>query len=213
MTTAIPINTIELTPGSSIKINNLTWQDFENILQELGEKRVVRVNYYQGQLEIMSPLAIHERPHRIIADIVKAILEVQGRDWEDFGSTTFKHPNIAGVEPDTCFYIQNASKMQGCTQMDLSIYPPPDLAIESDVTSLTTLEIYNAIGVPEVWIYRSQKLKIYLLIDGNYQETSISSIFPDLQLTNLVPKLVEKAINEGTSKMLRQLKQDFQNMT
>ncbi len=102
MTVTIPLKSIQLAPGSSIKIDNLTWQDFETILTELGEQRRVRLTYFQGNLEIMSPLAIHERPHRIIADIVKTILDARGRDWEDFGSTTFKLPEIAGVEPDTC---------------------------------------------------------------------------------------------------------------
>ncbi|MGB3401060.1 MAG: Uma2 family endonuclease [Microcoleaceae cyanobacterium] len=206
MTITIPINAIQLTPGSVITINNLTWQDFETILNELGEQRRVRLSYYQGNLEIVSPLAIHERPHRIIADIVKTILDIQGRDWEDFGSTTFKRPEIAGVEPDSCLYIQNASKMRGCTQMDLDIYPPPDLAIESDVTSKTTLDIYAAIGVPEVWIYSKQQLKIYIFDDINYQETSISLILPNLPLTTLIPQLIEQAINQGTSRMLRTLR-------
>ena len=147
MTVTIPIDAIELTPGSQISIHNLSWQDFETILTNLGEKRSTRVAYYRGTLEIMSPLAIHERPHRIIAYIVTAILEAQERDWDDFGSTTFKRPEIAGVEPDTCFYIQNARCVQGCTNMDLAVYPPPDLAIESDVTSRTTLDAYIALRV------------------------------------------------------------------
>ncbi|NEO10884.1 MULTISPECIES: Uma2 family endonuclease [unclassified Moorena] len=209
MTVTIPIKAIQLTPGSTITINNLKWQYFETILEELGEKRRVRLTYYQGNLEIMSALAIHERPHRIIADIVKAILNLQGRDWEDFGSTTFKRPEIAGVEPDTCLYIQNAHQMRGCTQMDLDIYPPPDLAIESDVTSKTTLEVYAAIGVPEVWIYSKQQLRIYIIKDGNYQETSLSPTFPNLSLTTQIPQLVEQAINQGTSRMLRELKSQF----
>jgi Uma2 family endonuclease len=207
----IPIKAIQLTPGSMVTINNLTWQDFETILSELGEQRRVRLTYYQGNLEIMSPLAIHERPHRIIADIVKAILDVQGRDWEDFGSTTFKRPEIAGVEPDTCLYIQNAAQMRGCTQMDLDIYPPPDLAIESDVTSKTTLEVYATIGVPEVWIYSKQQLKIYLIKGVNYQENSSSPTFPNLSLTTLIPQLVEQAIHQGTSRMLRTLKNQLQS--
>jgi hypothetical protein len=135
MTVTIPIRAIELTPGSTISIHNLSWQDFEEILTELGEQRSTRIAYYRGTLEIMSPLALHERPHRIIAYILTTILDAQGRDWEDFGSTTLKQPEIAGVEPDTCFYIQNASRVRGCTDMNLDIYPPPDLAIESDVTS------------------------------------------------------------------------------
>ena len=206
MTVTIPIRAIELTPGSMISIHNVSWQDFEQILSELGEKRSTRVAYYRGTLEIMSPLALHERPHRIIADIVKAILDAQERDWDDFGSTTLKQPQIAGVEPDTCFYIQNAERVRGCINMDLQVYPPPDLAIESDVTSKTTLDAYEALRVPEVWIYSKQRLTIYILEVNGYVESPTSLVFPDLPITELIPPLVEKAINEGTSKILREFK-------
>jgi Uma2 family endonuclease len=206
MSVTIPIRAIELTPGSMISIHNLSWQDFEQLLAELGEKRSTRIAYYRGTLEIMSPLALHERPHRIIADIVKAILDAQEQDWEDFGSTTLKQPEIAGVEPDTCLYIQNASRVRGCTDMDLAVYPPPDLAIESDVTSKTTLDAYESLRVPEVWIYRNRQLKIYILQNGDYSESFVSAIFPNLPITEMIPQLVQKAIDEGTSRMLRELK-------
>jgi Uma2 family endonuclease len=206
MTVTIPIQAIELAPGSQIAIHNLSWQDFERLLDDLGEKRHTRIAYYRGTLEIMSPLALHERPHRIIAYIITTILEIQGRNWEDFGSTTFKRPDIAGVEPDTCFYIQNAHQVQGCTQMDLGIYPPPDLAIESDVTSKTTLDAYIALGVPEVWIYSNCQLKVYILQGDSYVESTISPTFPNLPITELIPQLVQKAIDEGTSQMLRELR-------
>jgi Uma2 family endonuclease len=75
MTITIPLHAIELTPGSMISIPSLSWQDFEQILVELGEQRNTRITYYQGTLEIMFPLARHERFHRIIADIVKTILK------------------------------------------------------------------------------------------------------------------------------------------
>ena len=210
MSITIPIKAIEIDPGNRISIHNLSWQDFENILTELGEKRNTRVAYYKGTLEIMSPLALHERPHRIIADIVKAILNMQDRDWEDFGSTTLKLPIIAGVEPDTCFYIQNAALVRGCTNMDLSIYPPPDLSIESDVTSKTALDAYEALGIPEVWIYSNSKLKVYIFdrtAEGNrYIEINSSPTFPNVPIIELIPKLVNQAISLGTSRMLRSLK-------
>ncbi|OUL20028.1 hypothetical protein BV378_30755 [Nostoc sp. RF31YmG] len=209
MSVTIPIQAIELTPGSQIMISNLSWQDFEQILTDLGEKRTTRVTYYRGTLEIMSPLALHERPHRIIAYILTTILDIQGRNWEDFGSTTLKRPEIAGIEPDTCFYIQNADQVRGCTNLDLKKYPPPDLAIESDVTSKTTLDAYEAMGVPEVWIYGNKQLKIYLLSNEGYAETSISLTFPGLSLIELIPQMVQKAIDQGSSKMLRDLKTQF----
>jgi Uma2 family endonuclease len=206
MSVTIPIRAIELTPGSMISIHNLSWQDFEEILAELGEQRNTRVAYFRGTLEIMAPLALHERPHRIIAYILTTILDFQGRDWEDFGSTTLKQPKIAGIEPDTCFYIQNASSVQGGTDMDLDVYPPPDLAIESDVTSKTTWDAYKALRVPEVWIYRNHKLPIYIFQNGDYVESSVSLSFPDLPIPEMIPQLVQKAIDEGTSRMLRELK-------
>lgn len=209
MTVTIPVRAIELMPGSLISVHNVSWQDFETLLTELPESRSTRIAYYRGTLEIMSPLASYERPHRIIGYIVTAILDAQERDWDDFGSTTLKRPQIAGVEPDTCFYIQNAAQVRGCTDMDLSAYPPPDLAIESDVTSKTTLDAYEALGVPEVWIYRNQQLKIYVLQETGYIETVISPTFPDLAIAELIPQWVQKAIAEGTSKMLRELRTQF----
>lgn len=206
MTVTIPIHAIELTPGSAIRIHNLSWQDFENLLLELGEQRRVRVTYYRGQLEIVSPLALHERPHRIIAEIVKAILDFQERDWEDFGSTTFKRPEVAGIEPDTCLYIQNASRVRGCTRIDLTIYPPADLAIESDVTSKTTLEAYATLQFPEVWIYGEGQLRIYVFADGGYTEVSTSRIFPNLPLNVLIPQWIQQVIAQGTRPMLQSLK-------
>jgi len=205
----IPINVLKLSPGSTVSIYNLSWQDFETLLADLGEKRNTRIAYYQGTLEIMSPLAIHERPHRIIADIVKVLLDAQGRDWEDFGSTTLKLPEVAGVEPDTCLYIQNVTRVQGCTNLDLNSYPPPDLAIESDVTSITAVGAYQAMGVPEIWIYRNHTLKINLLVDNHYVEASTSLTFPDLPITMLIPQLVQQAIERGTSQMLRELRKQF----
>ncbi len=213
----IPLNVLKLSPGSTVSIYNLSWQDFETLLTDLGEKRNTRIAYYRGTLEIMSPLAIHVgeacptgiRPHRIIADIVKVLLDAQGRDWEDFGSTTLKRPEVAGVEPDTCLYIQNVARVQGCTNLDLNSYPPPDLAIESDVTSITAVSAYQAMGVPEIWVYRNHTLKINLLVDNHYIEVSTSPTFPDLLITTLIPQLVQQAIEGGTSQMLRELRKQF----
>jgi Uma2 family endonuclease len=206
MTIAIPIDTIQLAPGNTLSIHNLSWQDFETILTDLGETRSTRIAYYQGTLEIMSPLAIHERPHRIIADIVKALLDLEGKDWEDFGSTTLKRPKIAGVEPDTCLYIQNAERIRGCVDLNLDNYPPPDLAIESDVTSITLVNAYQAMRVPEIWIYRDRQLTINRLEGESYQESNLSGIFPDLPIVMLIPELVQNAIDRGTSQMLRGLR-------
>jgi Uma2 family endonuclease len=206
MALTIPLSIIELAPGSTVSIHNLSWRDFEMLLADLGEERSTRVAYYKGALEIMSPLARHERYHRIIADIVKALLDKQGKDWEDFGSTTLKRPEVAGVEPDTCLYIQNVARVRGCVDLNLENYPPPDLAIESDVTSITAISAYQAMSVPEIWIYYQGSLTINLLSENNYVESNSSLAFPNLPIITLIPQLVQRAIEKGTSQILRELR-------
>jgi Uma2 family endonuclease len=206
----VALNAIDLTPGSHLIVSGVTWEQYEAFLTELGEdRRVPRINYSNGLLEIMSPLPAHERPHRIIGYIVTFILDAQGRDWEDFGSTTFKRPKQAGLEPDTCFYIKNSEQVRDCLQMDLDKNPPPDLAIEADVTSKTTFEAYEAMKIPELWVYDSAKITIYLLQGERYVAQPTSAVFPDLPILEIVPRLVAQAFQEGTSKMLRDLRKQL----
>lgn len=210
MSVTIPIKSIDLRQGSAITIHSLSWHDCESIVNELGEDRQTRIAYYQGTLEIMSPMARHERPHRIAGYIVTAILDARSLDWEDFGSTTFYRKGIAGVEPDTCFYVTNSALVRDCQErIDVDIYPPPDLAIESDVTSTTLLAAYEAIAVPEVWIYRDRSLKIFLLAYGHYIESEHSLLFPDLSIKTLIPQLIDRAIAIGTSTLLREFRQNL----
>jgi len=206
----IPIRTMNLSPGSHLLIEEVSWEQYESLLKELGEERCTpRINYSNGILEFMSPLPAHERPHRIIGYIVTAILDAQERDWEDFGSTTFKKLKQAGLEPDTCFYIKNAERVKSLQRIDLEIDPPPDLAIEADITSKTTLEAYETIKVPEVWIFTKNKLKIRVLEQSGYVESTISPTFPDLDVVEMIPRLVQEAFTLGTSKMLRSLRQQL----
>ncbi|KAM3114758.1 Uma2 family endonuclease [Phormidesmis sp. 146-33] len=210
----VPIKNIVLEPGSVLTITDITWEKFEAILEELGEKRSARIAYSNGVLEIVSPLPAHERPNRIIGRIVTILLDARNLEWEDFGSTTFRRKKKqAGLEPDTCFYIgENAKRVRSCMMsMNLDVYPSPDLAIEADVTSKTTLEAYAGIQVPEVWIYNRGKLKINLLNDGEYQESPTSLIFPDLPIMQLIYDRVQQAMQEGTSSMLKQLRQEMRD--
>ncbi|BAZ91568.1 Uma2 family endonuclease [Cylindrospermopsis curvispora] len=203
----LPITTIEIAPGSHLLIHDVTWEQYEALYKDWGDERQVpRMNYCNGTLEIMSPLPAHERPHRIIGDIVKTLLDAENRAWEDFGSTTFKKPEQAGLEPDTCFYIENADRVRSLMRMNMETDPPPDLAIESDLTSQTTLDTYLTLQVPEIWIYENDRLTIYLLEKNNYQKTTTSRVFPSLSITDLIPELVQQAIKQGTSTMLRNLR-------
>ncbi|MEG4213271.1 Uma2 family endonuclease [Microcoleus sp. S13_B4] len=198
-----PISQIELTPGSVVTIPNVSWLEFESILQELGEKRRSRIAYSNSTLEIMVPLLDREIPKDLIFDIVKKLLKSAGRRYEPFGSTTFKREGAAGVEPDACFYILNYQQMIGCRRLQPDD-PPPDLAIETDVTSKTTIDAYKIIGVPEVWVYDSGRLRIYLLQDGEYVESDMSPNFPETAIAQLIPATVERAWQVGNLQALEE---------
>ncbi|MBD2503704.1 Uma2 family endonuclease [Anabaena azotica] len=198
-----PISQMRLAPGSRVTIEGVSWDEFESILQELGEKRSLRVAYSNSTLEIMVPLPEHEKPKDIISDIVKILLKKTGRKYEPFGSTTFKQENIAGVEPDACFYIQNYQRMIGRRRIQAGD-PPPDLAIEIDVTSQTTLDAYVAIATPELWVY-NDKLTIYLFHDGFYIKSDNSPTFPNIPLLEIIPNTIDRAWQVGTVQALEEL--------
>ena len=198
-----PVSQIELAPGSVVTIPNITWLEFESILEELGEKRSARVAYSKETLEIMVPLPEHEIPRDLISGIVKILLKSAGIRYQPFGSTTFKREGAAGVEPDACFYILNYQRMIGRRRLQPDA-PPPDLAIETDVTSKTTIDAYKIIGVPEVWVYDSGRLRIYLLQDGEYVESDISPNFPEIAIAQLIPATVERAWQVGNLQALEE---------
>jgi Uma2 family endonuclease len=198
-----PVSQITLSPGSVVTIPNITWLEFESILQELGEKRRTRIAYSNSTLEIMVPLLDREIPKDLISDIVKNLLKSAGRRYEPFGSTTFKREGAAGVEPDACFYILNYQRMINRRRL-LPDDPPPDLAIETDVTSKTKIDAYKIIGVPEVWVYDSGRLRIYLLQDGEYVESDMSPNFPEIAIAQLLPAIVERAWQVGNLQALEE---------
>lgn len=192
-----PISQISLAPGSIVTVPGLSWQEFESILQQLGSNRSARLVFYQGTLEIMVPLPEHERPKELIADIIKILLRKSSRSYEPFGSTTFKQEGLAGVEPDACFYIKNYQTMIDRRRLQAND-PPPDLAVEIDVTAKTNLEAYQAIKVPELWVYDGSGLTIYLLQGHKYSASDVSPTFPNIPLLSLIPAIIEQSWQIGT---------------
>ncbi len=162
-------------------LENISWQTFETLLREIGNNRGYRIAYDDGMLEIMAPLYEHENP-KIQSDRFIAILaEELGIEIKSAGSMTLKQVQVKkGIEPDNCYYIQNEPAVRGRQELDLETAPPPDLAIEIDITSssLNKLAIYSALRVPELWRYNGRVLKFYQLASEEYVECEFSIAFP-----------------------------------
>ncbi|QSJ19562.1 Uma2 family endonuclease [Nostoc sp. UHCC 0702] len=194
---------LRLEPGQKITLQPVSWEGFEEILADLGERRSSRIAYVDGILEIMAPLPEHERSKVLLADLVKTLLKVQKRAWEPLGSTTFKRQDMtAGIEPDDCFYIQNYKVVIGKNRLDLTVDPPPDLALETDLTSKTELDAYAALAVPELLIYKRGKLTINLLKQGKYVESQTSSTFTGIAVIEIIPQFMQRAQEVGVSQTL-----------
>jgi Uma2 family endonuclease len=203
MTTLLQISQIKTLAGQSTVLHEIDWEQFESILQDLGNKRRSRIAYLNGVLEIALSLPEREKIKVLIRDFLQVLMDKMEIDFEGFGSTTFKRVDkLAGLEPDDCFYIQNNVAMRGIRKLDMTIDPPPDLAIEVDVTSKTKFDVYRVLGVPELWLY-DQTLKIYILRDGEYVESQFSSIFGDIPIRDVIPQFLEMSLSQGRSTAMK----------
>lgn len=203
----IDVNQLTIAPGSLISLANTDWDKFEEILDELGETRGLKLAYDQGVLELMSPLLEHEFDKEILGDFIKILLEEYELEFISAGSTTFKHEEMAkGIEADQCFYIQNEQHIRGKSRIDLHIDPPPDLAVEIDITSHSHLNLYESLGVPELWRFDGQQLFIYVLEQSSYIEVEFSSIFANLPLRASLPSYLQASKEQGRNKIIRQFR-------
>jgi Uma2 family endonuclease len=185
-----------------IALPNISWQTYQNLKQDMGDRSGIRLSYSQGLLGIKMPSKIHEIINRLLARIVSTLTEELSLEIVDMGSVTLDREDLArGVELDTCFYIQNAHQLQG---LDPQIPPnlPPDLAIEDDITSPSThrREIYQQLGISEVWCYApSVGLQIFHLQDRSYKMSQTSLAFPILTSAKVNQVLTDRSLRSENS--------------
>ncbi|MBD2307587.1 Uma2 family endonuclease [Chroococcidiopsis sp. FACHB-1243] len=175
-----PIET--LLAEKRVAFYHIDWRSYEKILEALGERRAARITYYQGTLEIVTPLEEHESAHDRLGILIHILTEELNLNIKSMASTTLKIPTLKiGAEPDKCYYIQNEPAVRG-KRVDLSIDPPPDLILEVDIThtDINKNQLYQEMQVPEFWRYNGKILTIYLLERDRYRESETSPTFPSL---------------------------------
>ncbi len=207
MPVKIAIAQIQLQEGQRVILDGVGWQEFEDILEDLGEHRHSHVAYYKGVLEFRMPLPQHERNKMLISHLLVVLLNELDLDWESLGSTTFKNRKMqAGLEPDDCFYIQNYRAVIGMKRIDLEVDPVPDLAIEVDLTSQTQMSAYEALGIAEIWRIRNGKLEINLFQNGKYVSSEISLVFPSIPIIEGISLFLERSDNLPMSTLCREFR-------
>lgn len=186
------MSVVTKTPSANrVILNGVSWEAYERLLQDFEDRSSPRFAYDHGVLEIMTLYLEHEQYKWTISSIVEMCLEEMDSDYVNAGHTTFKREAVLrGFEADASFYIRNVDRIRHKKRIDLELDPPPDLAIEIDLTrdSLDKLSIYAALRIPEVWRYKDS-LEMMTLDKNRYVRVPASTAIPVL-----TPELVMELV-------------------
>lgn len=202
MNTVITPERIELSPGTVVRMLG-SWHDYQLLSHQLGDRAIPRIKYRSGVLLLMAPLPEHGKKVSLLALVVTTVLEHLNRVYDSFTPITMTLPDISGIEPDYCFYIENWQQVQGKDRIDWQNDPPPDLVIEVDVTSYTDINDYLPYRVPEVWLLKNNQLLVYIL-QGSTYVLGESSYFPNI--SEIVQQCLLIASQQTTSEAIRWLR-------
>jgi Uma2 family endonuclease len=195
--------TVRVPAVQRLVLQGVDWDTYRRLLRALDERPSLRLTYDRGTLEIMTLTFGHESWGHLLGRLVVALTEELGLPIAGGGSTTFRRKRQRrGLEPDESYWIANEPLVRGKQRIDLRVDPPPDLAIEIDVTrsSLDRLGIYAALGVPEVWRYDGQNLTFHLLgANSQYTTQGASRSFPLVTPADVVGFLAQRGQTDENS--------------
>jgi Uma2 family endonuclease len=183
---------IKMEPRQRFVLWNIGWKSYELINEALNEQHV-RTTYDRGDLELMSPLPIHELIKVWFGQFLLVLAEEIDFPIRAIGQPTLRRSvRDRGLEPDDGFYLASLERVVDWETLNLDRDPPPDLALEIDITSccLDRMGVYAGLGIPEVWRFSGEQWHIHLLgADGTYQASLTSAALPYLPLTEIMPLL------------------------
>ena len=202
-----------LKPKNPTLFMGIRWETYQSLLLDLAENPSKKLTYDQGTLEIITPLPEYEINKGFLGRLVQTTTELLGLEISILGSTTLSRKDLQkGVGPDESYYITNEELVRGKIKFDFNHDPPPDLAIEIDITSssLDRLTIYAALGIREIWRFDGENLFIYCLQYGNYQEQEKSNVLPILSRSVILNFLIRRG-EKGENALLREFREWLQN--
>jgi Uma2 family endonuclease len=175
-------------------VRGVRWKDYV-ILREALDTPGLRMTYYKGALEFMSPSRNHELWKKNIARLIEFYALERGIDLYGYGGTTFRREaEERGLEPDECYAVDRVMP-----EGDV-----PDIALEVIYTSplLDKLEVYRGLGVREVWLFEKGTFSVFGLEGGRYVRLERSTLVPTLDLA----VIARFATREDQPQALRELR-------
>jgi Uma2 family endonuclease len=192
-------------PPQRFVLQGVRWEVYQE-LRKLPENDHVRMTFDEGVLEMMTPSAGHERWSDLIGQLISVWRLELAVDIVSCRSMTLIRKDLKkGLEPDNCYYIQHESQVRHKSVLDFAVDPPPDLAIEIDVSknSAGKRKLYAAFGVPEVWRYDGQQIEVYALGPKQRYLPCVESIcFPGIPLAEMARVLGRMSTERETALIL-----------
>jgi len=192
-----------------ILLHHVSWETFECLLADIGDRRKTLFHYINNTLEIMSPLSLHEGSSHFFDKLLTIYVDELNIDMRCLGSLLMKIPELKiGGEPDSCYYIKNELVIRNKEDVIVGQDPPPDLVLEVDITNPSDrrLPIYALLGIPEIWLYDGYDLAFFALESGKYLPITKSLSFPHLPAAIIVEYL-QRRLLIGETKTLKEFRQ------
>ena len=178
-------STDTLVSGDSVVLRDVSWKMYRKLRKMPGNYNI-RMTYDRGELEIMSPSMLHESIAALLGRLIDVWTLELGIPIRSCRTMTIRRAALQrGFEPDNCYYVQHEPEMWDKTKINFKNDPPPDLAIEVDVSRKLSdkLNIYAAFRVPELWHWSGGKLAVLELSkDGQYAARETSVCFPEFPI-------------------------------
>ncbi len=153
-------------PDKRVVISDVTWDDYESLVEQLSENRNRRVAFDGKDIEMMTLGPFHERQKSLLDWFIMIVAGELKIERQPMGSTTWKRKKLKrAIESDVCYYFDPAKLAAAAAAAhsdDVDLYPNPDLVAEVDI-SLPRIDrpgIYAALQVPEFWRVRNKAVSI-----------------------------------------------------
>lgn len=204
------VATAQRAKADGVLLVAMDWQNYGRLLRIFNERPGIRLTYDRGDLEIMTLSYGHENVGHLLDRLIGIIALELNLDLASGGSTTLKRRKLErGLEPDECYWVRNANAIRGKEKIDIRRDPPPDLAIEVDVTSssLDRMGIYAAFGVREVWRLKGPSISFFRLSpQGKYLPLARSKSFPILTSADLT-RFIAQRKTDGEIEVMRRFQE------
>lgn len=188
-------------------MEEIRWETYVD-LAEQRRGSVPRMTYDNGVLELMNPRRQHENIGCLLGRILETYTEEKGIEIQSVASTTFKRKDLSkGFEADESYYIAHAELIRPKEEVDLAVDPPPDLVIDVEITrsAIEKLELFHAMGIPEVWRHDGESLFMYRRGESQYESINESAGAPGLT-HSMISAVIGQRFECGENRLIRQFR-------